>query len=85
MNGLLNMLDDIYRQLTHSDKSIKEIANSLDFPNLSFFGKFVRAHLDCSPSGFRRKKGGQEDASEERFAVCENIFCHDKTVRGILS
>lgn len=56
--------DDIYRQLTHSDKSIKEIANSLDFPNLSFFGKFVRAHLGCSPSEFRRKKGGQEDASQ---------------------
>lgn len=39
--------------LLHSDLSIKEIAALLDFPSLSFFGKFVRQHLGASPSAIR--------------------------------
>lgn len=39
--------------LLHSDLSIKEIAALLDFPSLSFFGKFVRQHLGASPSTIR--------------------------------
>ena len=54
-------IEDISRLLSHSDMSIKEIANYLDFPNLSFFGKFVKAHLGCSPTEFRRLKGKQQD------------------------
>lgn len=54
-------VEDISRLLSHSDMSIKEISNYLDFPNLSFFGKFVRAHLGCSPTEFRRLKGKQQD------------------------
>lgn len=44
----------IARQLKHSDKSIKEISNRMEFPNLSFFGRFVKAHLGVSPSEYRR-------------------------------
>lgn len=47
--------EKIARLLRYSDLSIKEIANELDFPNLSFFGKFVRTHLGMSPSEFRKK------------------------------
>lgn len=54
-------VEDISRLLSHSDMTIKEISNYLDFPNLSFFGKFVRAHLGCSPTEFRRLKGKQQD------------------------
>ena len=50
-------VEDISRLLSHSDMTIKEIANYQGFPNLSFFGKFVRTHLGCSPTDFRRKKG----------------------------
>lgn len=53
-------IEDINRLLSHSDMSIKEIANYLDFPNLSFFGKFVKAHLGCSPTEFRKQKGKRE-------------------------
>lgn len=53
-------IEDINRLLSHSDMSIKEIANYLDFPNLSFFGKFVKAHLGCSPTEFRKQKGRLE-------------------------
>jgi AraC-like DNA-binding protein len=45
--------------------SIKEISNYLEFPNLSFFGKYVKAHLGCSPTEFRKKKSKQGDASQK--------------------
>ncbi len=45
----------IRQQLRYSCKSIKEISNGLDFPNLSFFGKFVREHLGLSPTEFRQQ------------------------------
>lgn len=57
-------VEDINRLLSHSDLSVKEISNYLDFPNLSFFGKFVKAHLGCSPSQFRKKKGRTEREDE---------------------
>ena len=33
----------------------KEICNELDFPTLSFFGKFVREHLGMSPTEYRQQ------------------------------
>lgn len=33
----------------------KEISTELDFPNLSFFGKFVKAHLGMAPTEYRQK------------------------------
>lgn len=50
--------EKIARLLRYSDLSIKEIAGELDFPNLSFFGKFVRTHLGMSPTEFRKKGEG---------------------------
>lgn len=46
---------DIHKLLKYSDKSIKEICDYLDFPNLSFFGKFVKVHLGSSPKEYRRR------------------------------
>lgn len=51
------MVKDIKQLLKYSDKSIKEIAQTLGFPNLSFFGKYVKAHLGVSPSAYRKKRG----------------------------
>ena len=34
---------------------VKEISTELDFPNLSFFGKFVKAHLGMAPTEYRQK------------------------------
>ena len=39
--------------LERSDKSIKEIANELNFPNISFFGKYVKKHTGMSPKQYR--------------------------------
>lgn len=49
------VVKEIKKQLRHSSKSIKEIALDLDFPNLSFFGKYVKAHLGLSPTQYRKK------------------------------
>lgn len=49
------VMKDIIRLLKYSDKSIKEIALELDFPNISFFGKYVKAHLGVSPKAYRRQ------------------------------
>ena len=41
--------------LRNSTKSIKEIAQELNFPNQSFFGKFFKEHVGVSPSQYRNK------------------------------
>ncbi|MBR4128088.1 MAG: helix-turn-helix domain-containing protein [Bacteroidaceae bacterium] len=46
--------NDIHYYLLHTDLSIKEIVFQLQFPNSSFFGKYVRAHFGKSPSEIRR-------------------------------
>lgn len=45
---------DICFYLKYSSKSIKEVSIILDFPNLSFFGKYVRSNLGVSPSKYRK-------------------------------
>ena len=47
------VVKDIEYQLKRSRKSIKEIANELDFPNISFFGKYVKRYLGVSPKQYR--------------------------------
>lgn len=51
----------IERYLKHSNLSIKEIADRLDFPNLSFFGKFTKSHLGVSPTEYRRQQSMKKD------------------------
>ena len=46
-------IQEIKFKLTHSDISIKEIADFFDFPNPSFFGKFVKEHTGMSPLQYR--------------------------------
>lgn len=50
------VVEDIRRMLKYSDKSIKEISQELDFPNISFFGKYVKAHLGVSPKAYRKMR-----------------------------
>lgn len=47
------VLKDIEYLMKHTQKSIKEIACELEFPNLSFFGKYVKKHLGMSPKAYR--------------------------------
>ena len=49
------MLMDIRHLLKNSSRSIKEIAEFLQFPNISFFGKYCRQHFGVSPTEYRRQ------------------------------
>ncbi len=51
-----NAIEHIKYRLKHSDKSIKEIAEEFDFPNQSFFGKYVKSYLGMSPAHYRNMK-----------------------------
>jgi len=46
---------EIRVQLKNSTKSIKEIADDLNFPNQSFLGKFFKEHVGVSPSEYRKR------------------------------
>jgi AraC-like DNA-binding protein len=58
------VLIDVRHWLKNSDKSAKEIADLLGFPNLSFFGKYCRAHLGMSPLKYRRELRGKGSGEE---------------------
>lgn len=47
---------DIDYYLRSTEYSVKEIANILGFPNPSFFGKYVKQQLGCTPMEHRNKK-----------------------------
>ncbi len=49
------VLKDIEYFLKFSNKSIKEISVELNFPSLSFFGKYVKNHLGVSPKEVREQ------------------------------
>ena len=40
--------------LKNTTKSIKEIADAVNFPNQSFLGKFFKEHMGMSPSEYRK-------------------------------
>lgn len=46
-------IEQIKYQLEYSDKSIKEIAEMFNFPNQSFFGRYVKLHLGMPPAHYR--------------------------------
>lgn len=49
------VLEDVKRNLSRPDKSIKVIAMELDFPSISFFGKYVKKHLGVAPKYYRKQ------------------------------
>ena len=53
------VIKDIVYLLKKTDKSIKEICNELDFPNISFFGKYVKRAIGMSPKQYREKLRSQ--------------------------
>ena len=48
-----NAIEHIKFRLKNSQKSIKEISEEFQFPNQSFFGKYVKAHTGMSPKQYR--------------------------------
>lgn len=46
-------IEEIKHRLLHTQDTIKEIAYTLNFPNLSFFGKFFKKATGMSPKQYR--------------------------------
>ena len=44
---------DAKSQLKSTDMTIQEISYSLNFPNVSFFGKYFKRYVGASPQKFR--------------------------------
>ena len=51
-------LKAIERRLRFTDMTMQEIANDLNLPNASFFGKYVKEHLGMTPLEYRKKYQG---------------------------
>mgnify|MGYP003290229394 CR=1 FL=1 len=58
------MINDIKHLLLNSDKSVKEISDYYNFPNCSFFGKYVKGHTGYSPGEYRRFLIDDRNASQ---------------------
>lgn len=58
------VMKDIVCLLKSPDKSIKEIANELNFATLSFFGKYVKRNLGLSPKEYREKLSQQKENAQ---------------------
>lgn len=43
------------QMLSHTDKSIKEIADELNFPTQSFFGKYFKNYVGISPKEYKKR------------------------------
>jgi AraC-like DNA-binding protein len=48
-------LKAIERRLRFTDMTMQEIANDLNFPNASFFGKYFKEHTGMTPLEYRNK------------------------------
>ena len=51
-----NVLIEAKNLLRYSDMSVQEVANSLHFPNQSFFGRWFKAQTGSSPKAYRQGK-----------------------------
>ncbi len=48
------------RQLTHTDRSVKEIAQHLGFEDPAHFSRFIRQQLGCAPTDLKKLQKGVE-------------------------
>lgn len=58
-------IEQIKYQLRQSDMSVKEIAEMFNFPNQSFFGKYVKAHVGMSPARYRAYSNVKEQSDSQ--------------------
>lgn len=49
------VVEEITYYLRSTTLTVKEISNKLGFPNISFFGKYVKSHLGFSPNEYRKQ------------------------------
>ena len=57
-------VQEVKKQLLGTGLSIKEIVYRLNFPSLSYFGRYVRKHLGLSPTNYRLAYGTEHPAAK---------------------
>ncbi len=57
------LAEGITRKLKYTDMTIKEIADEMGFPNISFFGKFVKNRFGASPKEYRKRLQAREQSA----------------------
>ena len=67
------IMRDIQYLLKKSDMCIKEVANELNFPSMSFFGKFVKLRTGMSPKEYREclVNGGHDPYAATADAISQ--------------
>lgn len=60
------VIGNIKNELETSDESVKEIANALNFPTQSFFGKYFKQYVGMSPKEYRDKMRGEPDKKKRK-------------------
>ena len=48
-------MKEIERRLRYTGDSIKQISQTMNFPNTSFFGKYFKQHSGVTPNSYRKK------------------------------
>ena len=61
------LIEEIQYELKHSNESISEIAFKLNFPNISFFGKFFKRKTGVSPLKYRKDFSQMNSIYETNF------------------
>ncbi len=49
--------NEIIRRLKYTDDSIQEISKKMNFPSVSFFGKYFKSQVGISPKQYRQRGG----------------------------
>lgn len=55
----------IEQRLRYTDMTMQEIANDLNFPNASFFGKYFKEHAGMTPLEYRKKYHGANSQTKK--------------------
>ena len=63
------LLGETKRLLNSTSKTIKDISMELNFPNQSYFGKWFKNLVGCSPLEYKKGKKGTELPSPEYAAI----------------
>lgn len=53
------VMEDARFYLRSTEHSVKEVANILGFPNISFFGKYIKRNTGMSPRKYRKQLRGE--------------------------
>lgn len=74
-----SLLAESKRQLISTSKTVKEISDELNFPNQSYFGKWFKKLVGCSPLEFKSGRSNKDyNETEYSSFLSLELFKHKK-------